>query len=206
MATARKRPAEICTEFGIQPFVLKFWESEFPSLGKRLGPKRGYGPVEREMVREIHRLVEQDRCTLAEARRQIEERFGDESEVKARRKGAAPRPRPVASEPARDDSPQLEEEMKTLAHQLDRANEELDEMRAQLKEMRAERDRAQKRVGELASEVSACILEANEIVAETEATLMKLAPSHRPSADDPSPTPVPDPDTGQPPLFPGRDA
>lgn len=214
MATTRKRPSDICAEFGIQPFVLKFWEGEFPSLGSRLGPKRSYGPVEREMVREIHRLVEQDRCTLAEARRQIEERFpdGEPSQTTTAPSEPAPeRPAPISMPRVEEEGRQLEREMQTLTDQLDRANSELDDLRQRLLEMKSERDEAQRRVQELVTEVSACIIEADEIVKETEATLMKLAPSHRaagPRGVDeggaPEPTPADLDETPQPPLFPGQ--
>ncbi len=71
-----RRPAEVCAELDIQPYVLKFWEGEFPLLGRRIGPKRNYGPVEFEITREIRRLLEEEGLSLADARTSVDRLFG----------------------------------------------------------------------------------------------------------------------------------
>jgi len=67
------KAADICKELGIQSYVLKFWESEFPQLGKRLDEKRVYDAEAVEIAREIHRLIDLERCSLVEARRTIDD-------------------------------------------------------------------------------------------------------------------------------------
>ncbi|MFN7965156.1 MAG: MerR family transcriptional regulator [Acidobacteriota bacterium] len=69
-ATAKsvRRSGEVCQELDIQPYVLKFWEAEFPQLSRRIGPKRLYGPEEFQIAEWIKRLLQDDGLTLAEAR------------------------------------------------------------------------------------------------------------------------------------------
>ncbi len=69
-ATAKsvRRSGEVCQELDIQPYVLKFWEAEFPQLSRRIGPKRLYGPEEFQIAERIKRLLQDDGLTLAEAR------------------------------------------------------------------------------------------------------------------------------------------
>jgi DNA-binding transcriptional MerR regulator len=74
------KPSEVCARFDVQPYVLKFWEGEFPQLGRRLGPKRLYGPREIEIVEAIHQLVEEQGLNLGEARDVLTERFSGEGD------------------------------------------------------------------------------------------------------------------------------
>ncbi|MCU0224290.1 MAG: MerR family transcriptional regulator [Acidobacteria bacterium] len=73
------RPADVCARLDVQPYILKFWESEFPLLGRRVGAKRLYDEAAFEMVREIRRLVLDERRSLAEARTVLDARFGGEA-------------------------------------------------------------------------------------------------------------------------------
>lgn len=72
-----RRSLEVCQELDIQPYVLKFWEGEFPQLGRRVGPKRLYGPDEFALAVEIKRLLQEDGITLAEARDALSSFAGD---------------------------------------------------------------------------------------------------------------------------------
>lgn len=69
------RPADVCAQLEIQPYVLKFWEGEFPQLGRRVGSKRQYDPQALEVAREICRMVQEESLTLAEARQFLEEKY-----------------------------------------------------------------------------------------------------------------------------------
>ena len=71
----RLKAKDVCEELGIQPYVLKFWESEFPQLGKLVGHKRVYDKKSLSIVGEIRRLVEEEHLTLAQARTVLSERF-----------------------------------------------------------------------------------------------------------------------------------
>ncbi len=73
------RPADVCARLDVQPYILKFWESEFPLLGRRVGSKRLYDGPAFEMVREIRRLVLDERQSLAEARIALDARFASEA-------------------------------------------------------------------------------------------------------------------------------
>lgn len=77
----RLKPSEVCARFKVQPYVLKFWEGEFPQLGRRLGTRRTYGPREIEIVEAIHALVEEQGLNLSEAREVLAERFDNEPET-----------------------------------------------------------------------------------------------------------------------------
>jgi DNA-binding transcriptional MerR regulator len=69
------KAAEVCEIAGVQPYVLRSWESEFPDLGvsKSSGGPRIYRRADVERVLRIKQLVFADGLTLAGVRRRIEE-------------------------------------------------------------------------------------------------------------------------------------
>lgn len=71
-AKSIRRPHEVCLELEIQPYVLKFWEAEFPQLSRRIGSKRLYGAEEFQLAVEIKRLLQEDGVTLGDARDAID--------------------------------------------------------------------------------------------------------------------------------------
>ena len=107
------RPADVCARLDIQPYILKFWESEFPVLGRRVGQKRVYDGPAFEMVREIRRLVLDERRSLGEARTALDARFGGEA-------AAPPAPPPEAHAAAAET---VSGDPDALAEQLRRAQE-----------------------------------------------------------------------------------
>lgn len=70
------RIGEVARLAGIKPYVLRFWETEFPSLGpKKSGTgHRLYRRKEVEMVLEIKRLLYDKRFTIEGARKFLETR------------------------------------------------------------------------------------------------------------------------------------
>jgi DNA-binding transcriptional MerR regulator len=68
------KPAEVCEIAGVQPFVLRSWEAEFPNLGvaKDSGALRVYRRTDVERVLQIKQLVFGEGLTLAGARRRLE--------------------------------------------------------------------------------------------------------------------------------------
>ncbi len=68
------KAAEVCELVGIQPYVLRSWESEFPDLGvsKTPGGPRVYRPKDVERVIRIHELVFSEGLTLSGVRRRFE--------------------------------------------------------------------------------------------------------------------------------------
>ena len=69
------KASEVCELAGVQPYVLRSWESEFPDLGvaKSPGGPRIYRRSDVERVLRIKQLVVNDGLTLAGVRRRIEE-------------------------------------------------------------------------------------------------------------------------------------
>src|SRR6202171_4942893 len=70
------RIGEVARLAGIKPYVLRFWETEFPSLGpKKSGTgHRLYRRKEVEMVLEIKRLLYEKRFTIEGSRKFLETR------------------------------------------------------------------------------------------------------------------------------------
>ena len=70
------RIGEVARLAGIKPYVLRFWETEFPSLGpKKSGTgHRLYRRKEVELVLEIKRLLYEKRYTIEGARKFLETR------------------------------------------------------------------------------------------------------------------------------------
>lgn len=69
------KASEVCEIAGVQPYVLRSWESEFPDLGvsKSAGGPRIYRRADVERVLHIKQLVFADGLTLAGVRRRIDE-------------------------------------------------------------------------------------------------------------------------------------
>lgn len=80
MAMAKRelfKAPEVCEMAQVQPYVLRTWESEFPSLGQMGGSGgRVYRRVDVEKVLQIKQLVFGEGLTLAGARRRLEEEGG----------------------------------------------------------------------------------------------------------------------------------
>ncbi len=70
------RIGEVSTITGVPPYVLRYWESEFPALQPRKsgGGQRLYRKRDVVMLLEIKKLLYQDRYTVAGARRRLAER------------------------------------------------------------------------------------------------------------------------------------
>jgi DNA-binding transcriptional MerR regulator len=70
------RIGEVARLAGIKPYVLRFWETEFPSLGPRKSGTghRLYRRKDVEQVLEIKRLLYEKRFTIEGARKFMEDR------------------------------------------------------------------------------------------------------------------------------------
>ena len=68
------KPAEVCTIAGVQPYILRSWEAEFPALAraKQKGGPRVYRRADVEMVLQIKALVFDDGLTLGAAHRKVD--------------------------------------------------------------------------------------------------------------------------------------
>jgi len=88
------KAAEVCEATGLQPYVLRSWEKEFPGIGvqKAVDSQRLYRESDVEQVQRIKHLVFGEGLTLAGARKRLEE--------------ASPRPA--------DAAPEMDEVLDTL--------------------------------------------------------------------------------------------
>jgi DNA-binding transcriptional MerR regulator len=94
---------EVCDIAGVKPFVLRYWETEFPELAptKGSGGQRSYSRADVELILRIKHLLYEERFTVAGAKKRLaEEHQGD------------PQPAPTAELPAPsiDSTPPLEVE------------------------------------------------------------------------------------------------
>ena len=87
------RIGEVTEITGVQPYTLRHWESEFPTLNpkKNDAGQRLYRRAEIEMVLEIQRLLHLEGYTTAGARRLLSQR------AKTKGRGSAASPKPAAA-------------------------------------------------------------------------------------------------------------
>jgi len=133
---------EVCQYTDTQPYVLRFWESEFPQLKPE---KSGNGQVVYsreaiELVRRIKRLLHEEECTLESARRELE------GEPKPRRGRAKARSARKSPEP--DEEPQTVLTQQPVVDGIPRqryqdAIEEIEVLRLQLKEAEKQQRKAE---------------------------------------------------------------
>lgn len=73
------RIGEVSRLAGIKPYVLRFWETEFPALGPKKSGKghRLYRRKDVELVLEIKRLLYEKRYTIEGARKFLDSRGRD---------------------------------------------------------------------------------------------------------------------------------
>ena len=72
MATGEKQPGalltigELSSELGVAQHILRYWETRFPQLRpmQRAGNRRYYRPADVDLVRRIHRLLNQEGYTV----------------------------------------------------------------------------------------------------------------------------------------------
>jgi DNA-binding transcriptional MerR regulator len=83
---------EVCDLTDTQPYVLRFWESEFPQLApkKNRSGQRIYSSEDIEMVQEIKRLLYDSGFTIAGARKQLEQEVSVGEAGVAKKKEAKP--------------------------------------------------------------------------------------------------------------------
>lgn len=65
---------EVCKLVDVQPFVLRYWETEFPFLApsKKKSGHRAYRQVDIDLVRRIKALLHDDGYTVPGARKKLE--------------------------------------------------------------------------------------------------------------------------------------
>lgn len=68
------RIGEVCRELDLQPYVLRYWETEFPVLQPPAGAgaQRSYSEREIDVLRRIKRLLYEEGYTIAGAKKKLD--------------------------------------------------------------------------------------------------------------------------------------
>ena len=66
---------EVCEIAGVKPFVLRYWETEFPELSpaKGAGGQRTYTRADVQLILRIKQLLYEERFTVAGAKKRLGE-------------------------------------------------------------------------------------------------------------------------------------
>jgi DNA-binding transcriptional MerR regulator len=109
------RIGEVARLAGIKPYVLRFWETEFPGLGPRKSGSghRLYRRKDVEMVLEIKRLLYGQRFTIEGARKFLENKPKPET-VRTGKAAKAPKAARVQADLFDDSAPMLDTVRKEL--------------------------------------------------------------------------------------------
>ena|SRR5690349_11377320 len=104
---------EACKTLGIQPYVLRYWETEFPALApsKSRSGQRVYSEKELEIIRRIKELLYDEGYTIAGAKKKLEAELqsgtlGESAETEVEADEAeAPEDATPEAPPAREEPP-----------------------------------------------------------------------------------------------------
>jgi DNA-binding transcriptional MerR regulator len=83
-AEARYKIGDVCRIADVQPYVLRYWESEFPVLApdKSIPGPRTYSSRELKLIEQIKRLLYDEGYTIAGAKKRLESEGSGRSEAK----------------------------------------------------------------------------------------------------------------------------
>lgn len=128
-AEARYKVAEVCRLADVQPYVLKYWESEFPVLSAPKGASgpRLYSGLELKIIERIKKLLYDEGYTIAGAKKRLDAELKEQAArpvepeplvltsapepaeaTGARRRRAKAAPKPVEPEPGPAPEPVFE--------------------------------------------------------------------------------------------------
>ena len=84
--------SEVCRVTDTQPYVVRFWESEFPQLrpGKSAGGQRLYRKRDIDVVRRIKQLLDQEEYSLEDARTKLADEMARGKRPKRSRTSSLP--------------------------------------------------------------------------------------------------------------------
>jgi DNA-binding transcriptional MerR regulator len=93
---------EACKALGIQPYVLRYWETEFPALtpSKSRSGQRVYSEKELEIIRRIKELLYEEGYTIAGAKKKLEGEIASGALGEPEGEGAEPEEETAAPPPA----------------------------------------------------------------------------------------------------------
>jgi DNA-binding transcriptional MerR regulator len=89
---------ELAGELGVPQHILRYWETRFPQLKplQRAGNRRYYRPADVQLVRRIHRLLNQDGYTIRGVQQLLENGGAPAADGEAQA-APAPAPAPMAN-------------------------------------------------------------------------------------------------------------
>jgi DNA-binding transcriptional MerR regulator len=115
---------EVCDLLGVEPHVLRYWETEFASLAppKSKSGHRTYRPKDIDLLLQIRKLLYEDGFTIAGARRQLRTGMPPDPEEPRRRASEAHRGRLKKTGGAAAGKPleKVREELRNILTLLDR--------------------------------------------------------------------------------------
>ncbi|HEY0592863.1 MAG TPA: MerR family transcriptional regulator [Thermoanaerobaculia bacterium] len=113
----RFKIGEVCRLAGVQPYVLRYWETEFPPLapGKTGGGQRLYTQREIDVILRIKALLYEEGFTIAGAKKKLEGELDASGSVTPPAHEPAPKAPKRAAEPA---SRNQKDVLKTVEREL----------------------------------------------------------------------------------------
>ena len=108
--------SEVCTQTGLEPHVLRYWETEFPQLRpkKNRAGNRAYRDKDIEIIEYIRKLLYEEKYTIPGAKKKIAESRQTGETVQPETDAPAPA-KPPASAPASSIIGDLKEILQILA-------------------------------------------------------------------------------------------
>ncbi len=99
-AEARYKVAEVCRLADVQPYVLKYWESEFPvlALPKGAAGPRLYSGFELKVIERIKKLLYDEGYTIAGAKKRLEAEMKEQAAAPAEPEPLVLTPPPLPQE------------------------------------------------------------------------------------------------------------
>jgi DNA-binding transcriptional MerR regulator len=108
----RYKIGDVCRIADVQPYVLRYWESEFPVLApdKSIPGPRTYSARELKLIEQIKRLLYDEGYTIAGAKKRLESESGGKAESKESKDAGADTnpailPIPAAPKPVKAEKP-----------------------------------------------------------------------------------------------------
>ncbi len=77
------RIGEVSRIIGVEPYILRYWESEFPQIRpvRADSRQRTYQKKDLEVIMEIKRLLYEDKLTLEGARKRLKTKISDQESL-----------------------------------------------------------------------------------------------------------------------------
>jgi DNA-binding transcriptional MerR regulator len=116
------RIGEVCELTDTQPYVLRYWESEFPSLApaKNNSGQRIYRRRDIETILRIKTLLYEEGFTIAGAKKKLE------IEMKDQVSGKTPAEIPMVGDPVREKIQEIKSDLRDLLDYIDSGEREAD--------------------------------------------------------------------------------